>query len=354
MGAGVAGPVLARELARKGLHVGLVERAKFPRRKVCGCCLNASALASLATVGLGNLVHELGAVSLDTLRWSHARASADIPLSGGVSVSRELFDAALVREAVAAGVEFADESRAEISSDVVTLISPNSRRTIRPRFVVAANGLLGAASLGLGPKPAIDARSWIGAGAILEHADDYFRPGVIWMASAAVGYVGAVRIEDGRFDVAAAFDPAFVKHAGGIAEAAHQIWRRTHWPRPVFQSAKWRGTPALTRTPATMAGPGWLAVGDATGYVEPFTGEGMAWALGSARLAVPHVFAALDGQPSTWQATHRRVIRPRQRICRAVANGLRSQWLSAAAVRILRRFPALARPMLARLSAPVV
>src|SRR5262249_26661731 len=50
VGAGPAGATAARELARRGLDVLLVDRAAFPRWKVCGCCLNGNALATLAHV----------------------------------------------------------------------------------------------------------------------------------------------------------------------------------------------------------------------------------------------------------------------------------------------------------------
>ena len=55
IGAGPAGALTARELARLGLRVLLVDRAKFPRNKVCGCCLNGAALAALRELGLGSI-----------------------------------------------------------------------------------------------------------------------------------------------------------------------------------------------------------------------------------------------------------------------------------------------------------
>ena len=50
IGAGPAGSVTARELARRGRRVLLVDKAAFPRPKVCGCCLNAAAVARDVTL----------------------------------------------------------------------------------------------------------------------------------------------------------------------------------------------------------------------------------------------------------------------------------------------------------------
>src|SRR5262249_58057061 len=54
VGAGPAGSLAARQLARAGLGVLLVDRASFPRWKVCGCCLRAGAPATLRAVGRGD------------------------------------------------------------------------------------------------------------------------------------------------------------------------------------------------------------------------------------------------------------------------------------------------------------
>ncbi|MBX9624847.1 MAG: FAD-dependent oxidoreductase, partial [Gemmataceae bacterium] len=61
VGAGPAGSVTARGLARRGLAVLLVDKATFPRPKVCGCSLNAAALTGLGAVGLGHVPAACGA-----------------------------------------------------------------------------------------------------------------------------------------------------------------------------------------------------------------------------------------------------------------------------------------------------
>src|SRR5690242_12505527 len=82
VGAGPAGSVAARELARRGASVLLVDRAAFPRRKVCGSCLNLRALATLAEVGLGGLAGGLGALPLRGLSLAARGLRAWLPLPG--------------------------------------------------------------------------------------------------------------------------------------------------------------------------------------------------------------------------------------------------------------------------------
>jgi hypothetical protein len=177
------------------------------------------------------------------------------------------------------------------------------------------------------------------------------------MSTGRGGYVGLVRVDGGRLDVAAAFDPEFVRSHGGLGPAAETILGTTGWPLPPgLAELPWKGTPALTRTPAAVAGPGWFAVGDAAGYVEPFTGEGMAWAVSSAAAVAPLVAQSVrrwdDRFIRDWQRTHARLIGRRQWVCRAVARGLRSPAATGVAVRLLSVLPTLARPAVALLNRP--
>jgi flavin-dependent dehydrogenase len=61
IGAGPAGAVAARQLARHDFDVLLVDKLPFPRDKVCGCCVNAAALRVLRRAGLGSSTPLMGA-----------------------------------------------------------------------------------------------------------------------------------------------------------------------------------------------------------------------------------------------------------------------------------------------------
>ncbi len=324
VGAGPAGSLAARELARRGRAVLLVDRAAFPRWKVCGCCLNARALATLGGVGLADLAARHGAVPLRSALVAAGGCRARLPLPGGAILSRGAFDAALVAEAVAAGAAFLPRTQAALGSLTawgreVTLSEHGTTAVVSASLVLAADGLGGRLLGGVAAPPARASR--IGAGAIAGGAPDCFVPGCVYLACGSGGYVGLARLEDGRLDVAAAFDREAVRRAGGPGEAAVRILGEVGWPIVSgLAELSWRGTPALTRRAGRLAAERVLVLGDAAGYVEPFTGEGIAWALASAVAVAPLADrAAGRWEPSTeraWAALHRRVVAGRQGTCR--------------------------------------
>jgi flavin-dependent dehydrogenase len=361
VGAGPAGATAARELARRGAAVLLVDRSAFPRWKVCGCCLNGSTLAGLAAAGLGGLAGRCGAAPLTAVQLGARGATARLPLPRGAALSREAFDAALVEAALSAGSAFLPGTRAALDG------LDGGRRWLRlergaraeraaARVVLAADGLGGnlLARAGVTAAPP-DPGARIGAGATLDDGPAFYRPGVIYMACGAGGYVGLVRLEDGRLDLAAAFDGTEVRHAGGPGAAAARRLEEVGWPLPERLAERgWRGTAALTRRARRLAAERVFVVGDAAGYVEPFTGEGMAWALASGAAVAPLAARAIEGwRPGLarrWEALHRQTVGRRQGICRAAAAVLRLPWLTRWLIRLLGVAPVLAAPVVAALN----
>ena len=364
VGAGPAGSLAAREIAKRGSTVLLVDRAAFPRWKVCGCCLNVRALAALASAGMGDLTARCGAVPTTELRLSANGASASIRLSGAVALSRESLDNALVEAAVSAGARFAPETSAvRLDDDASRSEHGSPLRTVRlrrgdeeidatTRLVVIADGLNGRLlDDATGDDHRVAESSRFGAGAVIDEAPDFFAAGTIFMACGRGGYVGLTRREDGRLTAAAAFDRELVRNAGGLGRAAAETLAETNWPAlAAVETATWRGTPPLTRSHPRLAGQRVFALGDATGYVEPFTGEGMAWALTGALALTPLALRAIDRwEPSligAWTRLHRRVVGRRQGLCRLVAWTLRSPWRTRNLVRLLSWAPALSRPFI--------
>jgi menaquinone-9 beta-reductase len=362
IGAGPAGSILARQLAQLGRRVLLVDRASFPRPKVCGCCLSGSTLAALRRIGLGDLPLRLGATPLQSVLLASGSRSATLPLPDGAALSREAFDAALVREAIAAGAAFLPETRASGSSiDAegrrVECRAASGDRAVQAAIVVAADGLSGRSLVK--ERAVVRRGSRIGAGAIAAVAPCFFEPGVVYMACGDRGYVGLVRLEDGRLDVAAALDPAEVRRCGGPGQAAALVLARTGWPAIEGLTAlSWRGTPPLTRFRRRLGAERLFIAGDAAGYVEPFTGEGIAWALNSAIALAPIVDRAVavwgPSHLAEWAALHRRLVGRRQRSCAVVARVLRSPFLTWVSIRTLALLPNLARPFVRQLNRPLV
>jgi flavin-dependent dehydrogenase len=121
-----------------------------------------------------------------------------------------------------------------------------------------------------------------------------------------------------------------------------------------LEAIDWIGTLPLTRWLVRPAARGVFVLGDAAGYVEPFTGEGMAWAFAGAEAVVPFVKRA-GGPPGAavereWARALADTIGREQRWCRFIARGLRRPALVTSLVALLGRHPGLATPVLAHFS----
>jgi flavin-dependent dehydrogenase len=363
VGAGPAGATAARELARRGASVLLVDRAAFPRYKVCGCCLNARALTILAGLQLASRLKQAGAVPLARTRLAGRSCEAVVPLPGSVALSREVFDTVLITAAIEAGADFLPETRAKLG-DVGpvmgrVLVHQDARtEEVVARVVLSADGLAGTFLAG-------DCRfrqetlpaSRIGAGVITDEAPAFYEVGTIYLGCGTGGYVGLVRLEDGRLDLAAAFDAAAVRLCGGLGPVADCVLREVGWPAPPgLAGLPWRGTPALMRRVQRPAVERLLVLGDAAAYVEPFTGEGMAWALAAGVAAAPLAWrAARKWTPDLaeqWCRVFQRLVTRRQLLCRVIAALLRRPPLLHAVLRTLSVFPALSAPVVRQLHLP--
>lgn len=361
VGAGLAGTLAARQLARAGAKVLLLDRATFPRWKVCGCCLNPHAQSALAAVGLGELPSKLGAVPIPAMRLAVQGIEARLRLPGWVSLSRLRLDHALVEDACTSGVTFLPGMIARLGPskpDVRTLwVHPGhgEEQPVTARLVLAADGL---GSRLLQPGPLFEG-SRVGAGVVVEDAPAFYQPGEIYMAHGRGGYLGLVRLEDGRLNLAAAFDAPFLRSCHHPGEAACRVLAEIGWPSiPGLEQARWKGTPSLTRQPIQPGSERVLAVGDAAGYVEPFTGEGMAWALASGAAVAPLAMQAIKHwRPEyvqKWGRMHQRIVGRRQWVCWTMTWVTRSPKLTRLVVTALSRLPWLATPFVHRIGAEAV
>ena len=370
IGAGPAGATAARGLALVGRRVLLVDKRSGRRDKVCGCCVNGYALDTLERGGLGGLCASLGARPLARLRIISGGKQAQVALPRGsrrgVSLSRAALDGALIDAARDAGAEVREGVTARVSPPEdaerqghVVELGDGSR--VRCRVVVAADGLGGTCLTRLDGFDVVERPSsrW-GVGAVvrdgsllngLEPAD-----GEIVMLCGRAGYLGAVRLEDGAVDLAAAVDSGAIKAAGGVAAAMAELAGETGVTLPTEADRAWRVTPGLTRRRDRLAGPGLFVVGDAAGYVEPFTGEGIAWALAGGAAVVPLASAAVERWDvrleTAWEQAYRDVVGRRQRGCRAVAWTLRRPRLTRAVVTGLAVLPGAASPVVRRITRP--
>jgi flavin-dependent dehydrogenase len=357
IGAGPAGALAAHQLSRQRLRVLLVDKRTFPRWKVCGTCLNGVALGALAHAGLAGLVPRLGGVPLVRLRLGLQNHQTELELPLGQSLSRGCLDQALCEAAVAEGAVFRMGTEATLAGVCpdgrqVRLCSGAASVSTSARVVLVATGL-GSPGLdpAIGIRSRVQARSRVGAGCRVDTGASGYGRGTIHMAIGRYGYVGLVRTEAGDLNLAAAFERTHLIKAGGAAFAAAGVLAEAGFePVPQAASATWLATPALTSHRWPPAAERVLLLGDAAGYVEPFTGEGMGWALLGALAAVPLV---LQGQRQwsrqlerQWVRRHAQLIGSRQRLCHGLAFTLRRPGLSRCVLAAVERWPILASPLL--------
>jgi flavin-dependent dehydrogenase len=364
IGAGCAGTTTALQLARGGAkRVLLADKSNFPRYKVCGCCIGRPLQLALESIGLGRLLAEQGAVPTNEFYVGAGNRHARVPLPEYYILSRERFDSALVRAAIEAGVHFRPGTNASLEAGnqderVVRLKSGDAIATATCSIVVVADGL-GSRLLRTTDDfvSNVTVSSRIGAGAVSTSAPEFYRPGVIYMACGDGGYVGSSRLEDGRLVVAAAFDTSYVKASCGLARAAAGILDEADFPAiPNCDSVAWKGTPELTRNPSAVAAHRAFVVGDAAGYVEPFTGEGMKWAVTSGIALAPIALKAIGRYDRIyereWKDAHRRNVVGQTVLCKLLASALRHPALVKLAMRVLAAAPGIAAPFVRHLNAP--
>ncbi|HJU86843.1 MAG TPA: FAD-dependent oxidoreductase, partial [Gemmatimonadota bacterium] len=120
VGGGPAGASVAIRLARRGIDVCVLDRARFPRAKPCGEFLSPGATPILDELGVRDAVEAAGALRLERVRIdAHgAVVELDFPDDGGgppwgYSLSRHALDAILVDAARAAGARVREETRVE-------------------------------------------------------------------------------------------------------------------------------------------------------------------------------------------------------------------------------------------------
>lgn len=362
VGGGPAGAIAARRMASAGIEVLLVEKSCFPREKVCGGCLGGLTLSLLDSVGLGDLPIQLGGQPLETLRLATGRRSARTAVGHRIAVSRAALDEALLAEAANAGATVrqgvvASVKEAAEERRTVELKSPEGTTSVRARLVILAHGLAGRLPSDANITHQQPSTARLGIGAVFRDAVfnkaalQDARTDELLMAVGPHGYVGVAPIEDNAWDIAAAMDKQEIARCGGPA-AAMAAGLREIAPTLAEEIARrdFQGSPAMQRQPSRVAAERLLLIGDAAGYVEPFTGEGIGWALLAGKQAAELTTKAfqrdnLESLPNAWESTHRQTVRRRQRVCQWVSGALRYRLVRQLAVEGLRLAPRLAAPV---------
>lgn len=354
IGAGPAGAVSAYLAAKAGHRTLLLDANRFPRDKVCGGCLNPRALSALASIGLSDSIERCDPAPFDRLELVQRGRSAVVSLPPGVCVTRKAMDMALVDRAMAAGAKFEPGSRCKVQtrdsdSHRVVRVSrlDGTHHEVQARVVLACDGLGHPSLSDLAEfHTTIQPQSRLGIGGAVEspRLESQVPEGAIVMAVAEEGYVGLARAENRLVNVAAAIDASCVSRDKSLLEILRAILHSAGLDGDALpDEVALRGTRPITQYATKLASERVFVVGDAAGYVEPFTGEGMAAAIEGAIAIAPFVDRALNNYTeqlaNKWHQEHTRRLRSRQRACRMIAWGVRHPQLLRWSIAGLRHQP---------------
>ncbi len=343
-GAGPAGAIAATVLARAGARVLVLDRARFPRDKLCGDTLNPGALAVLGRLGLESAAAE--GLPIDGMI---VTGEPDIRIEGrygqlqGRALKRRELDEVLVHAAAASGARIEEGVLVEgpvvegggAGRTVVGLtIKGHDGRSLRVTapIVIAADGRHSrvARALGLSAAPRRPRRWAIGA--YFEGVDGLTSCGEMHVR--AGHYFGIAPLPGGIANVCLV-TPDLRRQP--IAERLHGVLRADRHVAHRFGGARMVGAPVCMGPLAVecdAAGiDGLLLAGDASGFVDPMTGDGLRFAFRGGELAALEAIRSLEHGTS---GAHARLRAARRR-------EFARKWRFNRAMRLLVTFPATVR-----------
>jgi len=386
VGAGPAGSVAATVLARAGATVRIVDRASFPREKLCGDTVNPGTLARLRRLEMSEAIDQRGG-RIDGMIVS---GEGGVAIEGrypdgrsGRSMIRAEFDWSLLQQAMQAGATFEPgvavrrarvfESRRETRVDGVIVGGRDGAQPVAlaARVIIAADGRKSTLAFGLGlARHPARPRRWA-IGAYFENALERISR---TSSTSDPSTLGEMHIRRGRY-IGVAPLPGGLTNVCLVEESSR--WGVGPNGRTVFRDPaallRWtlEGDPQLRdrfagarlAAPPVVLGPlavdatgrsvdGLLLAGDAAGFVDPMTGDGLRFAVRGGELAAA---AALEALEHGWTGVHAKLAAARRtefagkwRFNRALRAIVASPAAIQAAAAGARLVPAVLRAIIAR------
>ncbi len=299
VGGGPAGSVTAMLLAREGLRVRLVDRARFPRTKACGECVNPGAVGHLAALGLD--ARRLGITPVPLRGWclstrNGAVRDAPFPTDAGTGwgIERAVFDHALLKAAADEGVDVLEGVRVtgvSVMGALPHVETPQGRMTAR--LVVGADGLRSRVARSLG---------WVSRGTARAKVSQTLRVRGVDLPRARGRLVldrhetiGIAPVSETEWNltrvVPADCTDGLARHPVGLIRLAAE---RIHGLECALPSGRIRASGPFHWTCRRTSDRGIALVGDAAGYFDPLTGQGIQRALHAARSLARSALPALS------------------------------------------------------------
>jgi flavin-dependent dehydrogenase len=366
VGAGPAGSVAATVLARAGVRVRIFDRLSFPRAKLCGDTLNPGTLSVLRRLELAEVVDTAGLALSGMVVTGEGRVSVAGRYPRGLhgrAITRHTLDGALLQEAVRAGATFEGGAtvRGTVAADGriggVTIGSNGNARPLRARVTIAADGRHSTLAFGLGVArhPARPRRWAVGAyfenvGGIIDAGEMHIRSDrYVGVAPLANGVVNVCLVLASSAAAAGLRNPAAVLRT---ALAADPLLRERCADAHLVSEVTVLGPLAVDVPSPRMVPDGLLLAGDAAGFIDPITGDGLRFAVCGGELAAHAALQALEhGWPSVQArlaARRRKEFGAKWRFNRALRTLVASPVALRAAATGARLAPGLVRALIAR------
>lgn len=325
VGAGPAGSSAAATLARAGHHVLLVDKATFPRDKCCGDGLTATALRELEALGFDpGPIRAWQAVETVNLRSPSGRVvKMALPADGTYAAvtPRMDLDAALVELAGAAGAELM-LGRAVTSLDcgsdglVLGLGGDGGADRLRCDYVIACDGAWSPVRKAVGAAEPGYLGDWHAFRQYYSHTSPAARAMWVWFEPDLLpGYAWSFPLPGDRVNIGFGVTRDSDYRASAMAETWRDLLARPHiaevlgpQARPDGPHRAWPIPARVWDTKLTAAGGRVLFAGDAACATDPLTGEGIAQALLTGRLAARAVAEAGAGEPRRAARTYERTV----------------------------------------------
>lgn len=361
VGSGPSGSVSAGLLADLGYSVLMLERAEHPRPKPCGEFINPGAVSALRRTGFADAVEALEPARIRGWRirtWQGADIEASFNDGSpeddleGWGLPRMRVDATLATAAQERGATLHERRTVTTVEADARGVRVESRgpdtRVDRARFLLGADGLRSIVARQLGASSSPGARRRVSLSAhVSGHGPD---PSTGWLRLGGSRTVGLAALDPKgrRWNATVVVDPQKARARikadaeaffGDVLRDAGLPWESG----PDLIAGPWASGP-FERPTRTISGPSWALVGDAAGYFDPLTGQGVHQAVRSAELAAECLHAALLADASSrglpdYARRLQRELTPVRRVQRVVASVVESDLLGRAVFPRLEAVP---------------